>query len=110
MSMECPTLAPMILKDVIQFSEYDEENLPKIGEEKDAFLKTITTLEDLIKNEERIYASYRNQLDSQEKKQEMPASVHERSPPDLSLTQCGTARKRFLFLDSLAGFSYDANL
>jgi RNA polymerase primary sigma factor len=68
---------PMILKDVIQFAEYDEENLPKIGEERDAFLKTITTLADLIKNEERIYASYRNQLDSQEKKQEMLKKVKE---------------------------------
>ena len=68
---------PMILKDVIQFAEYDEENLPKIGEERDAFLKTITILEDLIKNEERIYASYRNQLTSQEKKQEMLRKVKE---------------------------------
>ncbi len=68
---------PMILKDVIQFAEYDEENLPKIGEERDAFLKTITALEDLIKNEERIYASYRNQLTSQEKKQEMLRKVKE---------------------------------
>ncbi len=68
---------PMILKDVIQFAEYDEENLPKIGEERDAFLKTITALEDLIKNEERIYASYRNQLTSQEKKQEMLQKVKE---------------------------------
>lgn len=68
---------PMILKDVIQFAEYDDENLPKIGEERDAFLKTITTLEDLIKNEERIYASYRNQLTSQEKKQEMLKKVKE---------------------------------
>ena len=29
------------LKDIIQFSEFDEDNLPKVEEEKRALLKTI---------------------------------------------------------------------
>ena len=41
------------LKDVIQFSEFDQENLPKVQEEKDALLATIKTIADLIDNEEK---------------------------------------------------------
>ncbi|TET06147.1 RNA polymerase sigma factor RpoD [Candidatus Dependentiae bacterium] len=63
------------LKDVIQFSEFDEENLPKIGEEKKRLLATIDKITDLITNEERIYQSYRGNLDSDGKKKEMLDSV-----------------------------------
>ena len=42
------------LKDIIQFAEFDEENLPKVEEEKKAFLETINKIEALIKNEETI--------------------------------------------------------
>jgi len=63
------------LKDVIQFSEFDEENLPKIDEEKKHLLATIAIIKDLIANEEKIYLSYRNQLDSEEKKREMLEAV-----------------------------------
>jgi len=63
------------LKDIIQFSEFDEENLPKIDEEKKHLLATINIIKDLIANEEKIYLSYRSQLDSEEKKQEMLNSV-----------------------------------
>ncbi|MGE0206947.1 MAG: RNA polymerase sigma factor RpoD, partial [Candidatus Babeliales bacterium] len=59
------------LKDVIQFSEFDQENLPKVEEEKKALLKTINDIKNLIENEEKIYLSYRGKLDSQEKKTEM---------------------------------------
>lgn len=59
------------LKDIIQFSEFDQENLPKIQEEKDALLNTINTIKDLVGNEEKIYRTYRGQLDSEEKKKEM---------------------------------------
>ncbi len=63
------------LKDIIQFSQFDEENLPKIEEEKKQVLKTLTTIKDLIANEEKIYHSYRGQLDSQRKKDKMLQEV-----------------------------------
>jgi RNA polymerase primary sigma factor len=63
------------LKDIIQFSEYDEENLPKLEPEKRALLDTINSMKELIENEEKIYLSYRGKLDSEEKKQEMLAKV-----------------------------------
>lgn len=67
----------MLLKDVIQFSEFDEENLPKYEEEKLAFLKIITHLKELIQNEQHIYKSYRSKLNSEAKKKEMLAKVKE---------------------------------
>ncbi len=65
------------LKDIIQFSEFDEENLPKVEEEKAAFLETIAKIEALVKNEETIYISYRDQLSSDKKKKEMLDKVKE---------------------------------
>jgi RNA polymerase primary sigma factor len=67
----------MPLKDVIQFSEFDEANLPKIEEEKSALLKIIGKVDALIKNETVIYQSYRGKLDSAKKKQEMLQKVRE---------------------------------
>lgn len=61
----------LALKDIIQFSEFDQENLPKFEEEKEALLKAINTINDLIANEEKIYLSYRGKLDSDAKKKEM---------------------------------------
>jgi RNA polymerase primary sigma factor len=63
------------LKDIIQFQEFDEENSPNIEEEKKALLLTITTIKDLIANEEKIYFSYRGNLDTQAKKDEMLKKV-----------------------------------
>lgn len=63
------------LKDLIQFSEFDEENLPKYEEEKKAFLKVIKKIKSLIEKEEKIYRSYRDKLDSPKVKKEMLAEV-----------------------------------
>ena len=63
------------LKDIIQFSEFDEENLPKYEEEKHALLKTIERIRELVENESTIYRSYRGQLDSEKKKKEMLNAV-----------------------------------
>jgi RNA polymerase primary sigma factor len=63
------------LKDFIQFSEFDEENIPKVEEEKKALLKTIHKISDLIDNEEKIYHSYRSQLADPKKKKEMLDAV-----------------------------------
>lgn len=61
----------LAIKDIIQFQEFTEENLPKFEEEKDAFLKTINEIRDLIQNEQKIYYSYRGKLDSEQAKKEM---------------------------------------
>ncbi|MGC2310640.1 MAG: RNA polymerase sigma factor RpoD [Candidatus Babeliaceae bacterium] len=65
------------LKDIIQFSEYDEENLPKYAEEKQALLHTINRIKELIENESKIYRSYRNKLDLPGQKKEMLDKVKE---------------------------------
>ena len=65
------------LKDIIQFSEFDEENVPKIDEEKKHLLVTIKSIQDLIDNEEAIYQSYRGKLDSDKKKKEMLGKVRD---------------------------------
>jgi RNA polymerase primary sigma factor len=67
----------MMLKDIIQFSEYDEENLPKYEAEKTIFLEQIARIKALVENEENIYRSYRDKLDSEARKKEMLASVKE---------------------------------
>lgn len=65
------------LKDIIQFSEFDEDNLPNIEEEKKNLLNTINRIKDLIENETKIYQSYRGKLTSDAKKHEMLAKVKE---------------------------------
>lgn len=63
------------LKDIIQFSEFDEDNLPKIEEEKKQLLQTIHGIKELIENEEKIYHHYRSQLSDSKKKKEMLDAV-----------------------------------
>jgi len=65
------------VKDIVQFSEFDEENIPQIDEEKNILLKEIEKIKELIKNEEKIYAKYRNQLDKSKMKEEMLKKVEE---------------------------------
>ncbi|GAF68473.1 unnamed protein product, partial [marine sediment metagenome] len=59
------------LKDIVQFQEFDEENMPNLEVEQKTILETIKKIKDLIENEEKIYLSYRGKLDSQTKKREM---------------------------------------
>jgi len=63
------------LKDIVQFQEFDEENMPNLEAEQKIILETIKKIKDLIANEERIYLSYRGKLDLQSKKQEMLQKV-----------------------------------
>ncbi|EKD48670.1 MAG: hypothetical protein ACD_64C00189G0002 [uncultured bacterium] len=67
----------LALKDVIQFSEFDEDNLPKIEQEKTTLLKTIKKIKGFVDNEEKIYRSYRGKLDSEEQKKAMLQEVQE---------------------------------
>ena len=63
------------LKDIIQFSEFDEDNLPKVEEEKKGLLSTIHEVKSLVENEEKIYHHYRSQLADPKKKREMLDAV-----------------------------------
>jgi RNA polymerase primary sigma factor len=63
------------LKDIIQFSEFGEDNLPELEKEKKRLLKSLGDVSDLINNEEKIYQSYRGKLDNVAKKQEMLQKV-----------------------------------
>ncbi len=63
------------LKDLIQFSEFDEENLPMIGEERKVLVQTIDDIRHLIQNEDSIYRSYRSKLHLPNQKDEMLQAV-----------------------------------
>lgn len=63
------------LKDIIQFSEFDEENIPKFEEEKKHFLVHINKIKDLVANENAIYHSYRGKLTTEKIKQKMFADI-----------------------------------
>lgn len=68
---------PLFLKDLIQFSDFDEDNSPKFEEEKQKLIKAILHIKDLVTNEDKIYRSYRNYLQEEDKKKEMLAAVDE---------------------------------
>lgn len=67
----------VLLKDIIQFTDYGDDNLPNIEEEKQSFLGTITIMRALVENEEKIYHAYRAKLDQPGMKKEMLAKVKE---------------------------------
>lgn len=65
------------LKDIIQFSEFDEENLPKLEEEKDAFIKGVEKVQALIANEPKIYLEFKSKPATAKNKKEMLENVKE---------------------------------
>lgn len=65
------------LKDIIQFSNYDGENIPNYEEEGRALQEKIAVIRELIANEEQIYRSYRSKLGDARKKTEMLRKVRE---------------------------------
>lgn len=65
------------LKDIIQFSEFDEENLPKLEEERSALIEAVSKIHTLIQNEFKIYKSYRDNLSSDVAKKEMLNKIKE---------------------------------
>lgn len=75
------------LKDFIQFSEFDEENLPKYEEEKKSLLATIQEIKELIQNEPKIYQSYRGKLDSEAQKEAMLNAVKKNKEKINKVTQ-----------------------
>ncbi len=72
------------LKDVIQFSEFDQENLPRYDEEKKALLTSLANIKKLVDNEIAIYRSYRDKLEQPGKKKEMLEKV-KKNKIDISL-------------------------
>jgi len=84
------------LKDVIQFSEFDHENLPKLEEEKKGLLKTIQHIKQLIDNEDIIYQSYRNKLDTAAKKKEMLTKVQKNRDEISKATQTIKFANKFI--------------
>ncbi|MBU1008006.1 RNA polymerase sigma factor RpoD [Candidatus Dependentiae bacterium] len=69
---------PLFLKDLIQFSDFDEDNSPKFEAERKKLLKTIGEIRALVANEEKIYRSYRKEIEGNpEKKKEMLVKIEE---------------------------------
>ena len=68
---------PLYLKDIIQFSDFDEDNSPRFGEEQKKLLIKVNKLRDLVAQEDQIYRSYRKDLEDPMKKQEMFDKVDE---------------------------------
>lgn len=65
------------LKDIIQFTEFDEENLPKLEEERAALLIIINQVKAAVAHESEIYKSYRDKLTTESAKKEMLNAVKE---------------------------------
>lgn len=63
------------LKDIVQFSDFDEEKVPRLEEERKALLDSIATIEELVNNEEKIYQAYRPKLATAGQKQKMLDAV-----------------------------------
>jgi RNA polymerase primary sigma factor len=61
----------ILLKNIIQFTDFNEDNIPKLKEEEEQFLKTIAEIKSIIKNEYTIYISFRKYLPNEKKKKEM---------------------------------------
>lgn len=68
---------PIFLKDLIQFSDFDEDNSPKFEEEKNRIVKAIEKIKKFDENEDKIYRSYRGKLDSEKMKKEMLKAVED---------------------------------
>jgi len=66
---------PFFLKELIQFSDYNEDNMPKLEEERDALLEKIEVVQKLVDKEEQIYRSFRQFLTEPGKKEEMLREV-----------------------------------
>ena len=65
------------LKDIIQFSDYNEENLPRYEEEKKHLTDILENVKKSVLYEEEIYRSYRSKLNNDEIKKQMLQDVRE---------------------------------
>jgi RNA polymerase primary sigma factor len=65
------------LKDIIQFTEFDEENVPKLEEERTTLLALIIKIKKAVAHESEIYKSYKGKLTTEAAKQEMFKAIKE---------------------------------
>ncbi len=86
----------VLLKDIIQFSEFDDDNLPKFEKEQRTLLKTLGVIKELIENEEKIYLGYRGKLGSEAKKREMLAAVRKNKEDICATIQSIKLANKFL--------------
>jgi RNA polymerase primary sigma factor len=63
------------LKDIIQFSDFDEENLPRYEEERKHLIAIIDKIVELVNHEEEIYKNFRPKLSQPGQKQKMLDAV-----------------------------------
>jgi len=75
------------LKDIIQFSDFDEENLPRYEDERKQVLIIIKKIEELVENEEKIYKTFRPKLSTAGQKQKMLAAV-KKNKEEIAETIC----------------------
>src|SRR3990167_4059009 len=86
----------VLLKDIIQFAEFDEENIPKFEEEKKTFLERIDHVKQLIENESKIYREYKGKLDSDKKKKEMLEKVKKNKEDVIQAVKCIKFSNKFI--------------
>ncbi|PCI73968.1 RNA polymerase sigma factor RpoD [Candidatus Dependentiae bacterium] len=77
----------LYLKELIQFSDFDEDNSPKFEAERKKFLAMLINLKRLVEGEEKIYKSYRSKLDDPKKKKEMLAAVEKNKKDVIDLVR-----------------------
>jgi RNA polymerase primary sigma factor len=75
------------LKNIIQFSDFNEENLPKLKEEEEKFLTTVKEIKKLIEGEHHIYISFKKDLHQPGKTKEMLNAIVENKKKISSLIQ-----------------------
>jgi RNA polymerase primary sigma factor len=65
------------LKDIIQFSDFNEENIPRFEEEKKILIENLEQVRTLVNNEIEIYKKYRDKLSNTTQKRKMLKEVRE---------------------------------
>ena len=75
------------LKDIVQFSDFDEENIPRYEEERKSLLGIIGKIEELVANEAKIYQSFRPNLAKAGQKQKMLDAV-KKNKEEIAQTIC----------------------
>ena len=84
------------LKDVIQFSEFDEENLPKLAEEQTQFQTTVKKMQQLLEQEIKIYRAHRDKSGLVKNKTKMLAEIKANKLAVIELAQTINFANKFI--------------
>lgn len=68
---------PLILKEYIQFADYDQDNSPRLEKEMETFLAVLEDLQQLTENESKIYRKHRDNITKPGVKEKMLAEVEQ---------------------------------